>query len=133
MRGADVRYMASIDIFRIEDAPIHNYPVKGARTFIQHLKDLMEQGLKFDFRIYEGPKTYFQVSFNNENMALVITEDPMTATWITRDFNPDLIDNAIKTFDRDWKKAKSFLKMTPEDFAALGAAPDGLITQIFSG
>jgi len=57
----------------------------------------------------------------------------MTATWITREFNPDLIDNAVKAFDRDWKKAKSILDMKPENMLAIGAEPGGLINRLFSG
>jgi hypothetical protein len=63
-------------------------------------------------------------------MALVIADNPLTATWITRDFNPDLIDNAVKAFDRDWKKSRSFLELTPQDLQALGVQPDALISRI---
>jgi hypothetical protein len=134
-RGADIRYMVSTDIFRADELSDTKYDIKSVMKFrklLQKMKELKRQGLKFDFRIYDGPKTYFQVSFNKENMTLVITENPMTATWITRDFNPDLIDNAVKSFDREWKKGRSILEMTPEDFAAFSAEPDGLITKIFT-
>jgi hypothetical protein len=87
---------------------------------------------RFDARLYSGPKTYNQVSFNTESMALVIAENPVTATWITREFNPDLIDNATQTFDKDWKKAKSILSLTPEDYEALGVGPEGLIRKVMT-
>lgn len=132
LRGADVRYMMSIDIFRIDELTNQEIDVEKAAKMIQGLIELKKRGVKFDFRIYAGPKTYFQVSLNNDNMALVISEEPMTATWITRDFNPDLIDNAVKAFDRDWKKAKSLLDMKPEDMLAFGAEPGGLISKVFS-
>ncbi|MFW9814165.1 MAG: hypothetical protein ACFFF9_17005 [Candidatus Thorarchaeota archaeon] len=131
-RGAEIRYMMSSDILRIEEFTELQFDIKIIMGFIQNLMELKQQGLKFDFRIYDGPRTYFQVSFNRENMTLIITEDPLTATWITRDFNPDLIDNAVKTFDKEWKRAKSILEMKPEDFIASGATPDGLITRAFS-
>jgi Fe2+ or Zn2+ uptake regulation protein len=133
MRGVDVRYMISQDILRAEEAIAReNVDPEQAVQLVQGLNELRKKGVKFDFRIYIGPKTYFQVSLNNDNMALVITEDPMTATWITKDFNPDLIDNAVKAFDRDWKKARSILDMTPEELVAFGAEPGGLITKILS-
>ena len=66
-------------------------------------------------------------------MALIIAENPVTATWITREFNPDLIDNAVKTFDKDWKNAKSVLDITPKDFEELGAAPEAIIRKVLSG
>jgi Fe2+ or Zn2+ uptake regulation protein len=132
MKGVDVRYMISPDILKAERSARENVDPEKAVQLVQGLNELRKKGVKFDFRIYVGPKTYFQVSLNNDNMALVITEDPMTATWITRDFNPDLIDNAVKAFDRDWKKAKSVLDMTPEELSAFGAEPGGLITKILS-
>ena len=133
MRGVDVRYMITPDILRAEEVARENVDPEKAIQLVQGLKELRKRGVKFDFRVYIGPKTYFQVSLNNDNMALVITEDPMTATWITRDFNPDLIDNAVKAFDRDWKRAKSILDMSSEELAALGAEPGGLISKILSG
>lgn len=131
-RGAEIRYMLSTDVFRLDELTDIELNVDGAVEMMRNLVELKKSGVKFDIRIYDGPKTYNQVSINNDNMALIIAEDPVTATWITRDFNPDLIDNAVKTFDRDWKKAKSFLDMTPKDLQSYGAKPGGLISKITS-
>jgi hypothetical protein len=97
---------------------------------VKELTELRANGKMFDARLYVGPKTYNQVSFNTESMALIITENPVTATWITRDFNPDLIDNAVQTFDQDWEKGKSLLSLTPDDFQAFGVGPEGLIRKL---
>ncbi|MFW9808207.1 MAG: hypothetical protein ACFFE6_02395 [Candidatus Thorarchaeota archaeon] len=132
MRGADVRYMMPLEVFRIEELTDIEFDEDRAAAMIQNLMQLKKQGIKLDFRIYAGPKTYFQVSLNKDNMALIITEEPLTATWITRDFNPDLIDNAVEAFDKAWKNAKSLLDMNPEDMQAFGAEPGGLIRKIFS-
>lgn len=99
---------------------------------MKEVLDLRARGKKFDGRLYMGPKTYNQVSFNKESMALIIAENPVTATWITREFNPDLIDNAVESFDKDWEKAKSVLDLTPEDYKAFGAEPEGLIRKVLS-
>jgi len=132
-RGVDVRYMISTEVFRIEDLVASaSYDIAKVLALLQNLGELRRAGLKFDIRIYEGPKTYNQVSLNRDNMALIIAENPVTATWITRDFNSDLIDNAVKTFDREWKKARSFLDMTPKDLEAFGVKPGGLISNIAS-
>jgi hypothetical protein len=131
MRGADVRYMMSVDIFRIDEITDLEIDEKKAVEMIKTLIDIRKSGVKFDFRIYSGPRTYFQVSLNRENMALIFTEDPMTATWITRDFNPDLIDNAVDAFDKAWKKARSLLDMKPEEMSAFGAEPGGIMSKIF--
>ena len=56
----------------------------------------------------------------------------MTATWITRKFNPDLIDNAVASFDKAWKHSKSIMELTPKDYEALGAGHGGLIREMLS-
>jgi hypothetical protein len=132
-RGADVRYMISTEVFGLEEMlSSSSFNLEQVIILLRNLDELRKGGLKFDIRIYAGPKTYNQVSMNNNNMALIIAEDPVTATWITRDFNPDLIDNAVKSFDREWKKAKSFLEMTPKDLRAFGVEPGGLISKFTS-
>ena len=129
-RGVEVRYMASTDVFRIDEISNLEVDEEAAATLFQQLIELKKNRTKFDIRIYDGPKTYFQVSLNNDNMALVIAENPVTATWITREFNPDLIDNAVKAFDRDWKKSRSFLELSPKDLEAFGVRPNALISRI---
>ncbi|TET09160.1 MAG: hypothetical protein E3J86_08960 [Candidatus Thorarchaeota archaeon] len=129
-RGAEVRYMISSDVFRLEEVTDKSFNMKEAMGAMQHIIELRKSGIKFDVRIYDGPKTYNQVSINKDNMALIIAENPVTATWITRDFNPDLIDNAVKAFDRDWKRAKSLLDISPKDLQSFGAKPGGLISKI---
>ena len=130
MRGADVRYLISKDVFRLEEMTNASFNIKDAMALLVQVREIRKKGAKFDIRVFDGPKTYNQVSLNKDNMALVIAEDPVTATWVTRDFNPDLIDNAVKAFDKDWKKAISFLEMTPEDMASFGAEPGGLISAL---
>ncbi|MGD9396196.1 MAG: hypothetical protein PVJ05_07200 [Candidatus Thorarchaeota archaeon] len=132
-RGAEIRYMLSTDVFNLEEMTSNmSVDLEGAVGLMQNLFQLRKSGVKFDIRIYDGPKTYNQVSINRDNMALVIAENPVTATWITRDFNPDLIDNAVKTFDRDWKKAIPFIDIAPEVLKSFGVEPGGLISKISS-
>ena len=118
------------DVFRIDEISNLEVDEEAAAALFQQLIELKKNRTKFDIRIYDGPKTYFQVSLNNDNMALVIAENPVTATWITREFNPDLIDNAVKAFDRDWKKSRSFLELSPKDLEAFGVRPNALISRI---
>jgi len=132
-RGAEIRYMLSTDLFNLEEMTNGmSFDLEAAIGAMRNLLQLRESGAKFDIRIYDGPKTYNQVSINRDNMALIIAEKPVTATWITRDFNPDLIDNAVKAFDRDWKKATPFIDMAPEVLKSFGAEPGGLISKISS-
>ena len=131
-RGADVRYLLSTTIFDFERS--NGKPENLGETFrmLNILGELRHRGKKFDMRLYTGPNTYNQISFNRESMALVISANPVTATWITRRFNPDLIDNAVETFDKDWKMAKSVFDLTPEDYEAFGVAPEKIIRMLMS-
>lgn len=131
-RGADVRYMVSTEVFSIDKTIEERDDIGGLLVLIQHIIELREKGVLFDLKIYEGAKTYNQVSFNNQSMALIITENPVTATWITRQFNPDLIDNAVASFDQSWKHAKSFWELKPKDIERFGILPSGIITQLIS-
>jgi len=127
-RGVEVRYLVTTDIFRLEDDASARTNLGALTGMVERLFEMRERGIRFDARFYNGPKTYNQISFNRDSMALVITESPVTATWITRQFNPDLIDNAVKSFDRDWKKSRSFFELTQQEMAALGIVPGGLIS-----
>jgi len=125
-RGTDVRFLVTTDMFRVEAERGIQGSVEQTIELLVTLVNMKDRGKKFDIRIYAGPHTYNQISFNNENMALVITENPVTATWMTRNFNPDLIDNAIKTFEKDWKKSKSFFELTQQEFDMFGVDSEEL-------
>ncbi len=131
-RGAEVRYIISTDAFELAEQANIGGLATAMQDIIKGIFALKAKGKLFDIRLYSGPKTYNQVSFNDESMALIIAENPVTATWITRDFNPDLIDNARMTFDKEWERAKSFLRLTPDEFKSFGIPPKGLIKKILS-
>lgn len=63
-----------------------------------------EQGYSPGFRICERQDSTYQfVGRNDDGIVLIVSENPMSATWIPRSSNPDLVDNAIKTFDADYE------------------------------
>lgn len=62
-----------------------------------------EKGYKPGFSVFERQDATYQfVGRNDEGIVLIVSENPMSATWIPRSANPELIDNAIKTFDEDY-------------------------------
>ena len=62
-----------------------------------------EQGYNPGFRICKRKDSTYQfVGRNDEGIVLIVSENPMSATWIPRSANPDLVDNAIETFDADY-------------------------------
>jgi hypothetical protein len=129
-RGVDIRYLVTEDVFRFEEEEAARRNLAALMGLFQKLVEMRARSKKFDARIYLGPKTYNQISLNRDSMALIITETPVTATWITRQFNPDLIDNAVKSFDRDWKRSKSVFELSQEDMIQLGVVPGGTMSQL---
>jgi hypothetical protein len=129
-RGVEVRYLITADVFRLEDDEAIKTNLERLVGLFQKGIEMRARGKKFDARFYLGPKTYNQVSLNRNSMALIITENPVTATWITKQFNPDLINNAVKSFDRDWKRSKSVFDLSPQDMAAMGIVPGGVMSQL---
>ena len=124
-RGVDVRYLITGDVMQV--APSKGLDMDDTISMLQTISELHEQKLKFDVRIYKGPPNYTFISLNNENMLLVVSKDPLRATWTTRSFNPDLIDNAIDSFDKHWADSFSLLELSMEDMISMGAQQDGLI------
>ncbi len=62
-----------------------------------------EKGYQPGFKICERTDATYQfVGRNNEGIVLIVSENPMSATWIPRSSNPELVDSAIKTFDEDF-------------------------------
>jgi hypothetical protein len=62
-----------------------------------------EQGYNPGFKICERQDSTYQfVGRSDEGIVLIVSENPMSATWIPRSANPDLVDNAIETFDADY-------------------------------
>jgi Fe2+ or Zn2+ uptake regulation protein len=129
-RGVEIRYLATPEIFSLENDEDARANLKSLMGLFQKLIEMKSRGKKFDARFYIGPKTYNQISLNTESMALIITENPVTATWFTRRFNPDLIDNAVKSFDRDWAKSKSVFDLSSQDMGAMGIIPGGVMSQL---
>lgn len=130
--GAEVRYLVTINIMDAQEMIDQDMDPGKMRGIVQGIFKMREAGLKFDVRVFPGVRTYSQVSLNNESTALVITENPLNATWLTREFNPDLIDDAVTSFDEHWESAISLFDLTAEDFAKFGAA-GGTLAKLILG
>ncbi len=55
--------------------------------------------------------TYQFVSRSGEGMALIVAEDPLAATWISRDSNAMLLNSAIESFEEDYARATSLTEL----------------------
>jgi len=73
-------------------------------TFTKLTLAYREMGFEPGYRICERQDSTYQfVGRNNEGIVLIVSENPMSATWIPRSSNKDLVDNAIQTFDTDYE------------------------------
>ena len=62
-----------------------------------------KKGYSIGYRIFpREDATYQFFARNTEGIVLVVSESPLSATWLSRNTNPELVDNAIATFDRDY-------------------------------
>ena len=129
-RGVEVRYSVTIEALThdssIRSEITSDRPAMTIASFIRSRKE----GLPIDIRFNDGPKNTYQfMSLNNDSMAFMISENPLTAAWITRVFNPDLIDNAIASFDLQWEKAVSLSKLSPEYLKKAEIPPNACIVE----
>jgi hypothetical protein len=87
---------------------------RGESRLRETYKDLIEnwrkKGYKVGYRIFpREDATYQFVGRNNEGIVLVVSEKPLSATWVPRNANSSLVDNAIESFDRDFEMGTDIL------------------------
>ncbi len=129
-RGVEVRYSVTIRAL-IQDGSIRSEITPEALTrTIAAFIGCRKEGQPLDIRFNDGPKnTYRFMSLNNDSIAFMISENPMNAAWITRAFNPGLIDNAIANFDSRWRKSVSLMDLSPEYVKKTGISPDSFVAK----
>jgi hypothetical protein len=67
-------------------------------------------GKGIGYRIFPRKEATYQfVSRSNEGIVLIVSESPLSATWLPRSSNPELVDNAIESFDRDYEGGTDIL------------------------
>ncbi|MGV9169528.1 MAG: hypothetical protein ACOC38_06245 [Promethearchaeia archaeon] len=134
MPQKDIKLRYGVPTAIIEKSNIQNN--QQLRKFVERslasLVQLQKNGYDADARFFNVSKKHYQfVAVNNESMALIITEQPITGAWISRRFNADLIDSAIGSFDKIWNESKSVLNLENSDIEAFGVDTDEEITKIF--
>ena len=63
------------------------------------------RGQGYDPRLQISPRedaTYQFIARNEDGIVLIVSENPLSATWIPRSANPELVDDAIANFDADF-------------------------------
>jgi Fe2+ or Zn2+ uptake regulation protein len=101
-RGVALRALMSIEVLKDDDV--------YARRAIPYRK-WKEKGWDLEVRIRtDSTPSYQFISLNDEGIILIVAENPVTATWMPKDVNPPLVEDALQRFDKDFESAYN-----PED------------------
>jgi DNA-binding PadR family transcriptional regulator len=83
------------------------------REFRENMRKILEDAHQLGsvgYRVYpRKDSTYQFMARNKEGIVLIVSESPLSATWIPRTANPELVDNAIEGFDRDFERGTDLL------------------------
>jgi hypothetical protein len=81
---------------------------KNIQGFVMKIRDY---GGNVGYRILpRKDATYQFIARNTQGIVLVVSESPLSATWIPRNSNPELVDNAIESFDNDFELGTDILE-----------------------
>lgn len=81
------------------------------RLRYDRLRENTEDNIDVGFRIAKRRvRTYQGVCINRDSYALVVSESPLTVVWMPRSANAYLIDEAVKSFDRDYDDGIDYLE-----------------------
>jgi len=76
---------------------------KVRKNFREIILQWREKGYSVGYQIFpRKDATYQFVGRNTEGIVLIVSESPLSATWMPRNTNPEIVDNAISTFEKDY-------------------------------
>lgn len=85
---------------------------KRIKRFAQNMKIFLQRGYKASLRLCpRQDSTYQFIGRNSEGIMLVVSENPLSVTWFPRSTNPELVDNAIQSFDKDYFEGSDVLAL----------------------
>ncbi|TFF91261.1 hypothetical protein EU545_04835 [Candidatus Thorarchaeota archaeon] len=131
-RGAEIRYMFRPEFFAMGDEVTEKMGQESIAGFIQEMIRMRTEDIPFFIRVSRQPRTYNQVALNADKIALIITEEPMNATLVTKDFNPDLVRSAIENFDSAWNRAFSITDLSTEQLEMVVKKGPSFILDVLS-
>ena len=107
LKGIDSRVLEGIEFRSID----YDRGEKKLRDrYRKRIVEWREMGGKVGYRIFQRKSSTYQfMARNTEGIVLVVSESPLSATWIPRSANPELIDNAIDAFDKDYEMGTDIL------------------------
>ncbi|MFW9958146.1 MAG: hypothetical protein ACFFCT_08745 [Candidatus Odinarchaeota archaeon] len=89
-----------VEVRGLEHRKLEN---KRLQRFTQKFRSFIKKGYKVGLRVrLREDSTYQFVGRNSEGILLIVSENPLSGTWLPRSVNPELVDNAIQSFDKDY-------------------------------
>jgi len=87
---------------------------RGEKKIRSNMRELFAKtramGANVGYRVFpRKDATYQFIGRNEEGIVLVISESPLSATWLPRSSNAELVDNAIESFDRDYERGTNLI------------------------
>jgi len=87
---------------------------RGEKKIRSNMTELLVKtramGSNVGYRVFpRKDATYQFIGCNEEGIVLVISESPLSATWLPRSSNAELVDNAIDSFDRDYERGTNLI------------------------
>jgi len=95
---------------------------------------LRKEGARIDVRICSpNARTYHFSSLNDESMVILLSENPLAATWVSRSFNPDFVESAIASFDHTWEQSISLFDSPQRLIERLPGSESGYLVSTMVG
>lgn len=90
----------------------HDRDVKELRMgFRRPVETWRDSGYSIGYQVFpRNDATYQFIARNTEGIVLIVSESPLSATWLPRSSNTELVDNAIDSFDRDYELGTDVLE-----------------------
>ncbi|MHA1169938.1 MAG: hypothetical protein ACTSRU_19085, partial [Candidatus Hodarchaeales archaeon] len=129
-QGVETRMLANAEVFTGDSSSEKAISLEDGMALMFGFANLRKQGHKIDVRLYIGPQTYNASILNADRIAMIISDNPMTATYVTKDFNPDLIEDAVRSFDFTWDRAISLFDPDLKILEETGMAQSSVIGKI---
>ena len=77
---------------------------KRIRRFVKYFENFQKGGYRVGFRLCPRENSTYQfVARNSEGIVLIVSENPLSATWLPKSANAELVNDAIQSFDRDYQ------------------------------
>ncbi|MGD9396195.1 MAG: hypothetical protein PVJ05_07195 [Candidatus Thorarchaeota archaeon] len=118
---SEIDYLESRRVMRYEELLGRGVEIRaldhdrGEKRFRLNMKKVLNQmqsrGGKVGCRVLpRTDATYQFIGRNTEGIVLIVSESPLSATWLPRSSNAELVDNAIDNFDSDYEKGTDLLE-----------------------